>query len=287
MLPTFLVVLREAFEAALVLGIVYTYLDKIHRRQHYGYVTWGAALGLLASVGVGVAVTYLSGPLLDLGPDLVTATVIFASVAVLTWMLVWMRQHARAIKGDVQRKIDEAESTRQLWVIGAVAFTGVFREGAETVLYVWGLIAQAAAGTGWANVVSVILGVAGAAALAIAIFTGSKAVSLPRFFNITSLLLLFVAAGLFSTGVGRLQGLGLLPMTAELWDASAWLDDRGLLGTLLSGLVGYRSRPTAFEVGAWLGYLLVAGYLLFGRRPAGPAPAEHRVATEAASSRSR
>ena len=287
MLPTFLVVLREAFEAALVLGIVYTYLDKIHRRQHYGYVTWGAALGLLASVGVGVAVTYLSGPLLDLGPDLVTATVIFASVAVLTCMLVWMRQHARAIKGDVQRKIDEAESTRQLWVIGAVAFTGVFREGAETVLYVWGLIAQAAAGTGWANVVSVILGVAGAAALAIAIFTGSKAVSLPRFFNITSLLLLFVAAGLFSTGVGRLQGLGLLPMTAELWDASAWLDDRGLLGTLLSGLVGYRSRPTAFEVGAWLGYLLVAGYLLFGRRPAGPAPAEHRVATEAASSRSR
>jgi len=286
-LPTFLVVLREAFEAALVLGIVYTYLEKIHRRQHYGYVTWGAALGLLASVGVGVAVTYLSGPLLDLGPDLVTATVIFASVAVLTWMLVWMRQHARAIKGDVQRKIDEAESTRQLWVIGAVAFTGVFREGAETVLYVWGLIAQAAAGTGWANVVSVILGVAGAAALAIAIFTGSKAVSLPRFFNITSLLLLFVAAGLFSTGVGRLQGLGLLPMTAELWDASAWLDDRGLLGTLLSGLVGYRSRPTAFEVGAWLGYLLVAGYLLFGRRPAGPAPAEHRVATEAASSRSR
>lgn len=287
MLPTFLVVLREAFEAALVLGIVYTYLEKIHRRQHYGYVTWGAALGLVASVGVGVAVTYLSGPLLDLGPDLVTAAVIFASVAVLTWMLVWMRQHARAIKGDVQRKIDEAESTRQLWVIGAVAFTGVFREGAETVLYIWGLIAQASAGTGWANVVGVILGVAGAAALAIAIFTGSKAVSLPKFFNITSLLLLFVAAGLFSTGVGRLQGLGLLPMTAELWDASAWLDDRGLLGSLLSGLVGYRSRPTAFEVGAWLGYLLVAGYLLFGRRPAGPAPAESRVTTEAAGSRSR
>jgi high-affinity iron transporter len=283
-LPTFLVVLREAFEAALVLGIVYTYLEKIHRRQHYGYVTWGAALGLLASVGVGVAVTYLSGPLLDLGPDLVTATVIFASVAVLTWMLVWMRQHARAIKGDVQRKIDEAESARQLWVIGAVAFTGVFREGAETVLYVWGLIAQAAAGTGWANVVGVIFGVAGAAALAVAIFTGSKAVSLPRFFNITSFLLLFVAAGLFSTGVGRLQGLGLLPMTAELWDASAWLDDRGLLGSLLSGLVGYRSRPTAFEVGAWLGYLLVAGYLLFGGRPAGPEP---RVATDAASARSR
>jgi high-affinity iron transporter len=286
-LPTFLVVLREAFEAALVLGIVYTYLQKTGRRQYAGYVTWGAALGILASVGVGVAVTYLSGPLLDLGPDLVTAAVIFASVAVLTWMLLWMRQHARAIKGDVQRRIDAAESTHQLWVIGAVAFTGVFREGAETVLYVWGLIAQAATGTGWPQFAGLVLGVAGAAALAVAIFKGSKAVSLPKFFTITSVLLLGVAGGLFSTGVGRLQGLGLLPMTAEIWDTSRWLDEHGLVGSLLSGLAGYKSRPTAFEVGAWLAYLLVAGYLVFGRRTPRPAPAEARGVRGPAPSRSR
>ncbi len=267
MLPTFVIVLREAFEAALLLGIVYTYLQKISRPQHYRYVTAGAVLGVLASIATGVVVSYLSGPLLDLGPDLVTAGILFLSVAVLTWMLVWMRQHARAIKGDVQRRIDEAESRSRLWVIATVAFAGVFREGAETVLFVWGLLAQAAAGAGWASLIGGVLGVAVAAVLALAIFNGSKAVSLPTFFLVTSVLLLLLAAGLFSAGVGRLQGLGLLPLTGELWDTSWLLDEGSFVGTLLHGLAGYRSRPTSLEFGAWSLYLLVAGALLFGSRP--------------------
>jgi high-affinity iron transporter len=281
MLPTFLVVLREAFEAALVLGIVYTYLQKIGRPQHYRYVTAGAVLGVLASIGIGVAVSYLSGPLLDLGPDLVSAGVLFLSVGVLTWMLVWMRRHARAIRGDVQRRIDEAESRSQVWVIATVAFAGVFREGAETVLFVWGLIAQATTGAGWSSVIGGVLGVAVAAVLALAIFTGSKAVSLPTFFAVTSVLLLVLAAGLFSAGVGRLQGLGLLPLAGELWDTSSILDERSLLGMLLSGLAGYRARPTSLEVAAWVLYLLVAGALLFGSRPIRRSSPRSEIATEA------
>lgn len=281
MLPTFLVVLREAFEAALVLGIVYTYLWKIGRPQHYRYVTAGAVLGVLASIGLGGAVSYLSGPLLDLGPDLVSAGVLFLSVGVLTWMLVWMRRHARAIRGDVQRRIDEAESRSQVWVIATVAFAGVFREGAETVLFVWGLIAQATTGAGWSSVIGGVLGVAVAAVLAFAIFTGSKAVSLPTFFTVTSVLLLVLAAGLLSAGVGRLQGLGLLPLTGELWDTSSILDERSLLGMLLSGLAGYRARPTSLEVAAWVLYLLVAGALLFGSRPTRRSAPRSEIATEA------
>src|SRR5919204_221703 len=143
MLATFLIMLREAFEAALLLGIVYTYLQKIGGQSCYRYATWGAVLGVLASMGVGVAVSYLSGPLLDIGPDLVGAAVIFVSVVVLTWMLVWMRQHAQAIKRNVQQRVSDAVVTRRFWLIGVVAFTGVFREGAETVLYLWGLVSQA------------------------------------------------------------------------------------------------------------------------------------------------
>jgi high-affinity iron transporter len=280
-LPTFVIVLREAFEAALLLGIVYTYLQKIGRPQHYRYVTAGAVLGILASIATGVAVSYLSGPLLDLGPDLVTAGILFLSVAVLTWMLVWMQQHARAIKGDVQRRIDEAESRSRLWVIATVAFAGVFREGAETVLFVWGLLTQAAAGAGGASLVGGVLGVAVAAVLALAIFNGSRAVSLPTFFSVTSVLLLLLAAGLFSAGVGRLQGLGLLPLTGELWDTSWLLDEGSLVGTLLHGLAGYRSRPTALEFGAWVLYLLVAGALLFGSRPTRRSSPRSEIAREA------
>jgi high-affinity Fe2+/Pb2+ permease len=74
---TFVITLREAFEAALIVGIVYGYLEKIKARDAYRYVTWGGALGVVASIGMGVAVTYLSGPLLDVGPELITMVVIF------------------------------------------------------------------------------------------------------------------------------------------------------------------------------------------------------------------
>src|SRR5438445_661012 len=115
---TFIITLREAFEAALLLGIVYTYLDKVGGRRYYRYVTLGGALGLLASISAGVGVSFLSGPLLDLGPDLVAAVVIFAAVALLTWHGWWMRQHARALKGELQQRVEEAQSAGRLWALG-------------------------------------------------------------------------------------------------------------------------------------------------------------------------
>jgi high-affinity iron transporter len=267
---TFVVTLREAFEAALILGIVYGYLEKIKARDGYRYVTWGGALGLLASVGVGIAVTYLSGPLLDVGPDIITVVVIFAAVGLLTWHARWMQQHARFIKGDVQHRIDEARAHNRLWVVGLIAFTGVFREGAETVLFLWGILTQAGAGTGWASLAGGVAGVAGAAALGWAIFRGGRHVSLPRFFSVTTAFIMLLAAGLFSNGVGRLQGLGILPATEPLWNTSWLLSDRSVAGGFLSGLIGYRSQPTLPEVVAYVAYLVVAWVLLFARRT--PAP---------------
>jgi high-affinity iron transporter len=267
---TFVVTLREAFEASLILGIVYTYLDKVHARDQYRYVTMGGLLGLLASVGLGVAVGYLSGPLLDLGPDLITAGVIFFAVGLLTWHAWWMQQHARAIKGQVQHRIDEARRTQRLWIVALIAFVGVFREGAETVLFLWGLMAQATSSSGWVNVAGGVAGVGSAAALGWAIFRGSRSVSLPRFFAVTTVLIMLLAAGLFSGGVGRLQGLGFLPMTDPLWDTSWLLSDRSMAGSFLSGLVGYRAQPSSFEAGAYGLYLVAAGFLLFGHLFAAP-----------------
>jgi high-affinity iron transporter len=260
---TFVVTLREAFEAALLLGIVYTYLDRVGARRHFHWVTAGGALGLLASVAMGVAVVYASGPLLDLGPDVVTLAVIFFAVGLLTWHGWWMQQHAREVRGHVERRIEEAQATRRLWTVGLIAFAGVFREGAETVLFLWGLMSQANV-AGWGGVAGGVLGVAAAAALGWAIFRGGRRLSLRHFFAVTSIVLLLVAAGLFSTGIGRLQGLGILPGADPLWDTSGVLSDGGLVGGFLGGLVGYRARPSLLEVVAYAGYLLAAGALFFG-----------------------
>jgi len=264
---TFVVTLREAFEAALLLGIVYAYLDRIAARAQYHWVTLGGALGLLASVALGVAVSLLSGPLLDLGPDLVAATVMLAAVMLITWHGWWMRQHAQALKGDLQRRVDDARATQRLWIVGLIAFTGVFREGAETVLFLWGLMSQVNV-TGWSGMSGGVLGVLVAAALGWAIFRGGRRLSLSRFFTVTSLLLLVVAAGLFSSGIGRLIGLGLLPASEPVWDTSSALADDSIVGGFLAGLVGYRARPTALEALAYVAYLVAAGWLFFGPRGA-------------------
>src|SRR6266446_1567785 len=257
---TFVVTLREAFEAALLLGIVYTYLDKVGARNQHRYVTLGGVLGAVASVLLGAGLSVLSGPLLDLGPDVIGTAVIFVAVVLLTWHGWWMRQHARAIKGDVQRRLEQAGAGHRVWVVGTIAFVGVFREGAETVLFLWGLMTQTNV-TGWGGVTGGVLGIATAGVLGWAIFRGGRQLSLPHFFAVTSVLLLLVAAGLFSTGVGKLEAFGVLPGTAMLWDTSRVLDDHGGVGGFLAGLVGYRARPSALEVLAYASYLLAAGAL--------------------------
>ncbi len=267
---TFVVTLREAFEAALLLGIVYSYLDRVGARPQYHWVTLGGVLGLVASVAAGLAVSFLSGPLLDLGPDLVAAAVIFFAVGLLTWHSWWMRQHARSISGDVQRRLDEARASQRLWIVGLVAFTGVFREGAETVLFLWGLMSQTTI-SGWSGVTGGVLGVVVAAMLGWAIFRGGRRLSLSRFFAATTVLLVVVAAGLFSTGIGKLIGLGFIPAGDALWDTSGLLDDQSVVGGFMSGLVGYRARPTAPEVIGYAVYLIGVGLLLFTPRAAAPA----------------
>ena len=273
----FVITLREAFEAALIVGIVYSYLEKIGARDSYRYVTWGGGLALLASAAMGIGVTYLSGPLLDVGPEILTIVVIFAAVGLLTWHAWWMQQHARQITGQVQHRIDLARASNRLWIVGLIAFTGVFREGAETVLFLWGILAQAGSGTGWGSLVGGVAGVGAAAALGWAIFRGGRHVSLHRFFRVTTVLIMLLAAGLLSSGVGRLQGLGVLPVSQPLWDTSWLLSDKSVIGSFLSGLVGYRSQPSLPEVSAYVLYVAVAGILLFGRRS--PAPVELASAT--------
>jgi high-affinity iron transporter len=261
---TFIVTLREAFEAALVLGIIYSYLEKVGARDGVRYLTRGGLLGLLASVAMGIGVGYLSGPLLDIGPDLITLVVIFAAVGLLTWHAWWMQQHARLIKSQVQHRIDEARASNRLWVVGLIAFTSVFREGAETVLFLWGIVSEE--GAGWGSLIGGIAGIVGAAALGWAVFRGGQRLSLQRFFSVTTVFIMLLAAGLLSRGIGRLQGMGFLPFSEPVWNTSWLLSDGSVAGGFLSGLVGYRAQPTLPEVFAYVAYVVIVGLILFARR---------------------
>src|SRR5262249_61089146 len=121
------------------------------------------------------------------------------------------------------------------------------REGAEAVLFLWGLLTQAATTSGWASAFGAVLGLITAASLGWAIFRGGRHVSLQRFFGVTSIFLLLLAAGMFSTGIGRLEVMGFLPATPTAWHPPFLLDDHGFIGGFLNGLIGYRSRPSLLQ----------------------------------------
>jgi high-affinity iron transporter len=256
MLATFVITWRETIEAALIVGILLAYLRKIGHEHESKFVFWGVVLAIIASGFFAIfsgAVNYL---LRGIGQDLFDAMILLIAVAVLTYMVVWMHHNAREIKGELQTKADAALARRQLWSLATLAFVGVFREGVETVLFLWGLLLQAGPATDLSvQIAGGLGGIAVGVVVAWLFFKGFGHLDLRLFFKVTGVLLLFIAAGMLASAGGRLVGAGLLPPLIEpVWDSSWLLDEQSLFGSLVAGLFGYRSHPSLFEVLLYLGY---------------------------------
>ena len=283
MIPTLLITWRETLEAALIVGILLTYLGRSGQAAGRRWVWLGAGAALLAALGCAAlsddALSLLDGD----HQELLQAGVLFLAVGVLSWMIVWMSRNSRAIRGDLQRRADAALAAGRLFGLATIAFVAVFREGLETVLFLWGVVAQRSTGLAVAPLVAGgLLGAALAIATAWLFFGGFRFLSLPAFFRVTGVLLLLVAAGLLTAGVNKLIGLGLLPpLVPQLWNTSWLVRDGSPLGAVLSALVGYRSRPSLLEVLAFVVYFPPMLWAL-RRSSASPEPAPARATRSAA-----
>ena len=139
MTAAFFIALREGLEAALIVGIVAAYLVKIERRDALPGVWAGVAAALVLSIGVGVAVVATVGRLPLVVQEGIEALAAVIAVAVLGWMLFWMRRQGRAIKGDLERGVDHALAAGSAVALAGLAFVAVAREGLETVLFLFAI----------------------------------------------------------------------------------------------------------------------------------------------------
>jgi high-affinity iron transporter len=249
MLETLLITWRESLEAALIVGILLTYLGRSGHRSARAFVWGGAA----AAVAAALAMAALSdGVVAQLDPDaqeLAQAGLLFLAVGVLTWMVLWMHKNARGIGGDLRRRADSALAAGRLLGLAAIAFTAVFREGMETLLFLWGVVAQRGHQDAAPLVGAGLAGAGLAVATAWLFFSGFRFFALQTFFRVTGALLLLVAAGLLSSGLNTLVGLGYLsPLVPQVWNTSWLLRDDSLLGAFFAAFVGYRSHPSLLEV---------------------------------------
>lgn len=269
----FLIMLREGMEAAIVVGIIASYLAQTGRRRWLPGVWAGVALAVGVTVGIGAVLQGLHAEFPQAQQELFEGLVGLVAVAMLTAMIFWMRKAGRALAGTLHRSIDAAltPGRRAGWALLATVFLAVAREGLETVFFLFTVFQQDESGE---FALGALLGLAAAIAVGLAIYVGGVRLNLKRFFQGTGLLLIFVAAGVLAGALRALHEAGIWNgLQGIVWDLSAVLPEQGFPGALLSGLFGYREAPSEGEVLVYLAYLLPALALYTAARPpARPAP---------------
>jgi high-affinity iron transporter len=270
-----LIMVREGFEAALVVAIVFAYLRKLGRLDLSRAVWGGVAAAVAISLLVGVVVHSTVGGLEGDARMRAFAAISALAAGVLTWMIFWMRRQSRLIKGDLEHKVDTAlRSERIGFALAGVALVAVLREGIEAALF---LIAVGTDEDGSGVLLGAFIGLAIASLLAYFVYWGGRKMPMKAFFTVTGLVLIVFAAGLVARTVMFLQisgDLGSLNLNG-VYDLTSvhWLTNGSEVGKFLGAMFGWDPRPSIEQVVAYLAYL-VPVTILFLRpsRPQAPVP---------------
>ncbi len=279
MLAPFLIMLREGLEAALITGIIASYLRQTGRQEWLPAIWVGIFLAVALSLFTGAALLLVSAEFPQKMQEMFEAVIGLVAVVVLTSMVFWMRRAARSIRAGLQRDIDRAiEAPRgAAWALIGMAFFAVAREGLESVFFLLAIFQQS---PGPAAPLSALAGVAVAVVVGVAIYYGGIRIDLRRFFRWTGIFILFVAAGLLAGSLRNLHEAGVWNLLqTRVFDLSETLPVSGVIGTILSGLFGYHEAPTLGEAIVWAVFLAVTLTLFL--RPERPAPVATGAAREA------
>lgn len=271
MLIPFLIMLREGIEAALIVGIVASYLKQSGRDGLMPAVWVGVLLAVALSLFAGAGLQLLAAEFPQKQQELFEGVVGLIAVVMLTSMVFWMRKAARSIKGVLQASIDKAltkGSDGQGWALIGMVFLAVAREGLESVFFLLAIFQQS---SGWEAPVGALAGIAVSVVIGWGLYSGGVRLDLRRFFRYTGLFILLVAAGLLAGVLRKLHEGGVWNhLQTVVFDMSEKLPMDSPVGAVLSGLLGYQAAPVVGEVIVYLAFLAAA--LFFFLRPA-PAPA--------------
>ena len=203
-LQSFLIILREGFEAILVIGAIVAFLIKTGNRSRLRSVWTGVGLGLAASAVMAVVLQTIFRNL-PTSREIIEGVTMLLAVVVLFSVSYWLISKVEAAKWQrfIQQKVGSALDHGGGKALALVAFLAVFREGAETALFYQALFNDAI------SMFPLFLGmVVGALALAV-IFTlfykfGVK-IPMRPFFTVTSVLLYYMAFVFLGKGIRELQ----------------------------------------------------------------------------------
>ena len=269
MLIAFLIMLREGIEAALIVGIVAGFLKQSGHSRLMPKVWLGVALAALMCLGIGYGIHSATGEIPQKEQEFVVGVIGLVAVAMLTYMILWMKKAARSMKQQLQDSVQTAlnRGNGQGWALVGMAFLAVAREGLESVFFLLAVFQQSPT---WSMPVGAVLGLLAAVIIGALIYQGGMRLNLAKLFRWTGAFLIVVAAGLVAGSLRALHEAGVWNHLQEVvFDSSKYLHEDSPLGVLLGGFFGYTDHPTQGEVLAWLLYLVpVMIWFLHGSRPA-------------------
>ncbi len=270
MLPSFLIMLREGIEAALIVGIIAGYLARTGRSEWLPTVWIGVLLAVAVSLFAGAGLLVIGAGFPQKAQELFEAFVGLFAVVVLLSMVFWMRKAGRSIRATMEHEVDAALASTHgpAWPLIGMTFFAVAREGLESVFFLLAIIQQS---PGALAPLGALFGIGVAVLLGFGIYRGGVRLDLRRFFRWTGVFIILVAAGLMSSVLRNLHEAGVWNhLQQPIWDLTRTLPVSSVLGTVLSGLFGYHDAPVLGEVLVWALTLGIALWLFL--RPA-PAPA--------------
>ena len=261
---TLFIVWRESIEAMLVIGILYTWLKnqsigQTDKQAKYGLrFLWGGVLaGIALAIGLAYIMLKVQSELASEALEYFQIGIALVASALITQMVLWMRRHGRTLKTELETGMQQAKEQANWWGMSALATIAVGREGAETVMFLYG--------TGLSpktNMLTFSLSALAGFVLAFLSFWllskgTTRFFSWQIFFRVSEILLLLLASALLVDGIDHMIGLGWLPALVDpIWDSRFLLDDSSRVGGIISTFTGYRSYPALMLVIIYASYWL-------------------------------
>lgn len=268
MLAALIIVFREVVEAGLVVGIVLAATRSVGGSRWW--IAFGIIAGVLGSCLVAIFASGIASAFSGAGQELFNAAILAVAVVMLTWHNVWMASHGRELANELKAAGEAvARGRKSLLALALVVGIAVLREGAEIVLFLYGIVITDG-GSGLALLLGGFLGLVLGGGLSALTYLGLLRIPARHLFKVTSVMIAFLAAGLAAQATFFLEQAGVVEILGDTaWDTSAILSEKSLLGRVLHTLIGYSDQPSVLQLLVYLGALLVI-YLL--TRAFAPAP---------------
>jgi high-affinity iron transporter len=267
-LPTFVIGLREGLEASLIVGIVAAFLGQQGKSRELRQVWIGTALAVSICVAVGVVLDIVSSELPQKQQEGLETIVGAIAVVMVSYMVIWMRNHAQDLRGDLEAAAASALAAGSSRALVLMAFLAVLREGFETVVFL--LATFNASHDMAASAAGAVLGILVAVILGYGIYRGGVHINMGRFFRITGIVLVVIAAGLVMTAIHTANEAGWLSVGQQQAMDLSWLVRPGTpVESLVSGVLGIQPYPVWIELIGWIAYLIpMLAFVLLPRRRA-------------------